>query len=61
MPRPMTQTYATAIAAPVVKLAVFVQQQFVSGTIYVWSGLGLYTWNGQTWLIIGLARQDLDH
>lgn len=53
MPRPMTTAYATAVVASVLKVAVFVKQQFVSGTIYVWSGIGPITWNGQTWLGLG--------
>lgn len=42
--------FATAIAAGIVPNAIFVQADFVSGSLYLWSGAGPVAWNGQTWL-----------
>jgi hypothetical protein len=42
--------FAAAIAAGYVPNAIFVQADFVSGSLYLWSGCGPVTWNGQTWL-----------
>jgi hypothetical protein len=33
--------------------ALFVEANFTSGPIYVWSGLGLITWGGHEWVGIG--------
>lgn len=42
-----------AIAAHRVRPMFLVQAQFASGSIYVWSGLGTISWNGQEWLGLG--------
>lgn len=31
----------------------FIQMQFISETVYIWSGLGSVTWNGQMWSGVG--------
>lgn len=36
-----------------IRLVFFVQAQFLSGTIFVWNGLGSVSWNGQTWVGVG--------
>jgi hypothetical protein len=33
--------------------AIFVQATLASGTIYLWSGFGTITWNGQAWQGVG--------
>jgi hypothetical protein len=53
MPRPMSSAMLAAIQAPVLRVAVFAQMTFTSGTVCVWSGTGTVTWNGQTWAGIG--------
>jgi hypothetical protein len=57
MPRPMSSAMLAALQAPVMWPAFFVQAQFNNGgtleTVYMWTGLGPITWNGQTWLGLG--------
>src|ERR1035438_462765 len=53
MPRNMTQAFLGAMQGAVLRPALFVQAAFVSGPIYVWSGIGQVTWNGQVWTGIG--------
>jgi len=43
----------TEITARDLRPVMFVQMQFVSGPIYLWSGIGSISWNGQTWLGVG--------
>ena len=33
--------------------ALFVQMQFISETVYIWTGIGSITWNGHTWSGVG--------
>jgi len=42
-----------ALAAGELDPAVFVLATFVTGPVYLWSGLGSITWNGQTWQGLG--------
>jgi hypothetical protein len=42
-----------ATQATVFLPAIFVQATLASGTLYLWSGLGNTTWNGQTWQGVG--------
>lgn len=49
----MSAAYANAIASTENKPALFFEVHFVSGPVYVWSGLGSIDWNGQTWLGAG--------
>lgn len=53
MSRNMTSAVLAAIASGLVRPVAFVQAQFASGIIYVWSGIGPITWNGQTWTGLG--------
>jgi hypothetical protein len=54
MPRPdLTPAMRDATGATVVMPAVFVQATFQSGVLYLWSGRGNITWNGQTWQGVG--------
>lgn len=47
----------TALQAPVLRPALFVQATFNDAgtleTVYLWSGLGSVVWNGQTWIGLG--------
>jgi hypothetical protein len=61
MPRNMTQAYLSAMQGAVLRPALFVQAAFVSGPIYVWSGVGQITWNGQVLDWHRYAREHLDH
>jgi hypothetical protein len=51
--RDMTSAYLAAISSAMLRPALFVQATFVSGPLYVWSGMGPITWNGQTWIGVG--------
>ena len=53
MPRPMTTAYTVAVTSAMLRPALFVEAHFVTGPIYVWTGLGTIEWNGQTWIGIG--------
>jgi hypothetical protein len=53
MARPMSGAMLAAIAANELQPAIFVQAQFLSGTVYLWSGYGNIVWNAQTWVGIG--------
>lgn len=59
MARNLTSGVATALAAPIVRPVIFYEGQFATGTLRLWSGLGDFTWNGQTWTgagqLIGIA------
>ena len=53
MPRTMTPAYLAAISSALLRPVLFVQANFTSGPLYVWSGMGPITWNGQVWTGIG--------
>jgi hypothetical protein len=53
MPRAMTPSYLAAIQSAALRLALFVEANFTSGPIYVWSGVGPITWGGKTWIGLG--------
>lgn len=54
MPRPgVTPAFATACAAQVIRPCLFVQLQFKSETLYLWSGLYTTVWNGNTYFGAG--------
>jgi hypothetical protein len=54
MPRPdATAEFIAAIESGMVRPALFVEANFTSGPIYVWSGRGTVTWNGNDWLGAG--------
>jgi hypothetical protein len=44
---------ATAVAAKSLLPALFLQAQFKSGMLYVWSGFGSYSWGGHTYIGVG--------
>jgi hypothetical protein len=49
----MSSGMLTAIQSSELQPAIFVTATFATGPIYVWTGYGPVTWNGQTWLGIG--------
>ena len=53
MPRTMTPAVLAAIQSEQLRPAIFVQANFVSGPLYVWTGIVPTTWNGQTWTGVG--------
>lgn len=53
MSRNLTGALQAELAKQSLAPIVLVQAQFTSGTIYVWSGVGSVSWNGQTWLGVG--------
>jgi hypothetical protein len=53
MSRPITTGMLDAIQASQLLPAIFVQATMASGTVYLWSGLGNITWNGQAWQGVG--------
>ena len=54
MPRlGITSSMVTALAADWIRPALFVNLTFVSGPVYLCSGVGNLSWNGQTWTGMG--------
>jgi len=53
MPRSMSGPYANAIASDETRPALFVEINFVSGPVYVWTGIYSIVWNGHTWVGVG--------
>jgi len=43
-----------AISASTVLPAIFLYGLFSDGAVYVWSGIGNISWNGQTWIGLGM-------
>jgi len=53
MPRFLTTAMQAALCAPVLRCALLANLQFADNTIYVWSGIGPITWNGNTYQGVG--------
>lgn len=53
MPRSMTAGMSSEIGGTLLRPAFFVQIQFGSETVYLWTGTQNIAWNGQTWLGVG--------
>ncbi|HTF64540.1 MAG TPA: hypothetical protein VK638_17800 [Edaphobacter sp.] len=49
----MSGPYANAIASDETRPALFVEINFVSGPVYVWTGIYSIVWNGHTWVGVG--------
>jgi hypothetical protein len=49
MSRDLTAAAAEAANAKIVRCVIFFEGEFATGTLRLWSGIGDYTWNGQTW------------
>lgn len=53
MPRSASSAMLTALSATQLNPVIFVQMQFVTGIVYIWSGSGPFSWSGHTWLGVG--------
>ena len=53
MPRNLSDGMASGVAAQELRPALFIQAQFKSGMVYVWSGFGGYAWGGHTYIGVG--------
>ena len=53
MTRGVSSANEAAMSSAVVRPVRFVELQFASGTVYVWSGAGNFSWNGHTWIGLG--------
>jgi hypothetical protein len=53
MPRPMSPAMLTGLTQGLLQPALFVSIAFANETLYIWSGIGSITWNGETWLGVG--------
>ena len=53
MPRQMSVAMLSAITAGYMQPAIFVQLSDNAGMVYLWTGIGSISWNGQTWSGIG--------
>lgn len=53
MPRSMSPSFLTALQSGEIRPLLFVEANFTSGPLYVWSGVGTITWNGRTWTGVG--------
>ena len=53
MARSLTSGFITELGEVVKSPAIFYEGEFASGTVYLWSGLGTISWNGQTWTGVG--------
>lgn len=53
MPRNLTVGMAAGVAAQELRPALFLQAMFKSGMLYVWSGMGTYTWGGHDYQGVG--------
>ena len=49
MARTLTAAMQTEVAAKSLSPIVFIEADFDSGTMYLWNGVGPFSWNGQTW------------
>src|SRR5579864_2120985 len=53
MSRSMSAAYLAAITSQQINPVLFVQVNFTTGPVYVWSGVGNIYWNGITWSGVG--------
>src|SRR5581483_5501473 len=53
MPHALTSAMITELAKANIRPRIFLEAQFTSGTIYVWSDVTPIDWNGHTWTGIG--------
>lgn len=56
MPRNMDTLLVTEFQKNRLAPVVFVAAQFLSGWVYLWSGIGSINWNGETWVGLGLPN-----
>ena len=53
MPRVMSTAMLAALTSPEIYPAIFVEANFETGPVYLWSGFGSIVWGGNTWTGIG--------
>jgi hypothetical protein len=53
MSRPLTNPLKTVITSGRMYPVVFVEIEFADQTLYLWSGIGTKSWNGQSWAGVG--------
>lgn len=53
MPRPLTPLMTAELTGALLRPVFFLQAHFLSGDIFLWSGIGTVTWNGQNWVGVG--------
>jgi hypothetical protein len=53
VPRDISTALQTAFSSQYFNPVLFVELTFSNETIYVWSGIGSTSWNGQTWAGVG--------
>ena len=53
MPRVMSPAFLAAVTSLQVRPAIFVQANFVTGSVNAWTGTYPVIWNGQTWIGVG--------
>src|ERR1051326_3188094 len=51
--RTMSAGMLSAIQAGTIVPAIFIQAQFATGTVYIWTGTGTLSWNGHSWAGVG--------
>ena len=49
----MTPAVATALVSQVLRPGILVEMDFLSGPLYIWSGMGTLNWNGDAFLGVG--------
>lgn len=57
MPRNLTSGELAQLSASQIAPVVFVECDFASGAVYLWTGRGNYSWNGHTWVGVGKLGQ----
>jgi hypothetical protein len=55
MARDLTTGMQAGIVAPIAYPVLFIEAQFASGTLYLWTGIGTIAWNSQNWIGVGDA------
>lgn len=49
----MSSAMLAALTSTELNLAIFIEATFATGTVYLWSGIGPISWNGNTWTGLG--------
>lgn len=53
MARTMSSAMLAAIQSASTRPAIFLEATFVTGTVYLWTGIGTIAWNSHSWIGIG--------
>jgi hypothetical protein len=57
MPRTLTSSAIAQLKATKVRPAFFVSMAFANETVYAWTGVGSLSWDGHTWLGVGILGE----